>query len=266
MITDFGIGPRPLDLDRRGGGQGDGHRLEHWSFTGWAGDLVQADLAVPAGPAWGLIMVGHGALGSRSAPYVQGPAKAWAREGLAVIAADAPLHGDRMPSGGFDVLEVGRPGTYRQAVGDLLRLEAVVCQTEFAALPRGLLGFSMGGLAGVPFLVYSEAVGAAVLMISGSTEVMSEDAYPEWAADGIGATRSTDPTTYAPLVRRGSVLLMGAEHDEVFNPRSVRALYDAFRIDKRLVFFPGTHAVWSDPAARFRTMLEFFSEQLRPNP
>lgn len=263
-MLEFAAGEGPLALERTSEGGGDGFRWETWQFAGVAGDRVAAELTVPVGDVWGVVLAAHGANGNREALYVRAAARSWARRGLAVLAPDAPLHGTRAPREPVEVTRLGSEPVYRQGVGDLLRaVEALRSQRDTAPLPLGFLGFSLGTLQGVAFLAQHPPVRAAVLSIGGSTVAAGEDSFPEWLAGGHEAARATDPATYGPEVSTPHVLMMQADSDEVFGRRAAFALYDALAAPKQILFFPGTHAMWDEPAERYRTMFGFFSRHLR---
>jgi dienelactone hydrolase len=187
----------------------------------------------------------HGARGHRKAPYVRGAAKRWCRDGLVVASIDAPYHGDRSLD---QVPDLARNEPFLvQTVGDLRRLcSAIGSDQRLAALPLGYLGFSMGALVGVPFMASDQRVRAGVLAVGGAT-----------------GTGTTDPATYAPLIRERPVLLVSADRDEFFSRASVTALYEAFGGSQELLVFPGTHGNWEHPGRRYQSMFDFFLAHLR---
>jgi dienelactone hydrolase len=235
----------PLDLDVRAAGEGIGYLLESWALRGAHGDTVSGDVYVPAERApWGVIVVMHGRRGHRKAPYVRGAAKRWSRDGLVIAAIDAPYHGDRTLD---QVPDLARNEPFLvQTVGDLRRLcSATASDQRMADLPLGYLGFSMGALVGVPFMASDHRVRAGVFAVGGAT-----------------GTGTTDPATYAPLIRERPVLLVGADRDEFFSRASVTALYEAFGGSQELLVFPGTHGNWEHPGRRYQAMFDFFQTNL----
>lgn len=238
----------PFDLDVRTAEAGLGHLVEGWALRGAHGDTVPGDVYVPADrAAWGAIVVMHGRGGHRKAPYVRGAAKRWSRDGLVVAAIDAPYHGDRALD---QVPDLTRNEPFLiQTVGDLRRLcSAIASDPRMSALPLGYLGFSMGALVGVPFMASDQRVRAGVFAVGGAT-----------------GTGTTDPATYAPLIRERPVLLIGADRDEFFSRASVTALYEAFGGSQEMLMFPGTHGRWEHPGRRYRSMFDFFSTHLEPS-
>jgi dienelactone hydrolase len=220
---------------------------------------VYAELTLPEGTPWGVLLAAHGMGGSRDAPYVRGAARAWAREGLATFSVDAPGHGDRpqVPSGGTAADWTER---FHEATADLGRALDVLGDAGFGDLPAGLLGFSMGAITGTALMASDRRVRAAVLVVAGST---SGPGFAQAAAAGREVAAAIDPARYASECR-AAVLMMNADGDEVFDRAAAFALYDAFPGRKQIVFFPGTHADWSEPAARYRMMLGFLRAELAP--
>lgn len=235
----------PLDVHREPVGEGLGFVLEGWTMRGASGDVVPIDVYLPEGQCpWAVVMAMHGRYGHRQVPYVRGAAKRWSRQGLVVIAADAPYHGDRALD---QVPDLARNEPFlTQVVGDLRRLcSAIRSDSRLAALPIGFLGFSMGSLVGVPFMAVDTRVRAGVFVIGGAT--------------GMG---TTDPASYAPLIRERPVLLVAADRDEFFPRASVTGLYEAFGGSQELLQFPGTHSVWQHPGRRYRAMFDFYRAHL----
>ena len=238
----------PLDLRVTSEEEGLGHVLEGWTIRGAHSDTVPVDVYLPAGTeTWGVVVAQHGRRGHRKVPYVRGAAKRWSRDGLAVVAIDAPYHGDRALD---QIPDLARNEPFlTQTVGDLRRLvSAIGSDRRLADLPVGYLGFSMGVLVGVPFMAADLRVRAGVFAVGGAT-----------------GTGPTDPATYAPLIRERPVLLASADRDEFFNRASLTALYESFGGSQELLQFPGTHGNWQHPGRRYRSMYDFFRAHLPMN-
>jgi fermentation-respiration switch protein FrsA (DUF1100 family) len=73
---------------------------------------------------------------------------------------------------------------------------------------------------------------------------------------------AVDPLPYAAAISPRPVLMLNAESDEVFDRASAESLFTALGEPKRLVFLPGTHAVWRRTTEWYRTMREFFDATL----
>lgn len=242
--------------------EGPHHRLEVWRYRGSRGDEVTADawLASDPGP---VVIAGHGAESSREAQYLQGAAKAWVRRGISVLAADAPMHGDR--SAGHphpSMIDVHRPSFVEQAAADVRLLADAAAARLGGDLRLGYLGFSMGVQYGVPAVAEEGRFGAAVLAVGGSSRVAAPEVFGELAAGVLDAVDAVDPVRRAAEIAPRPVLMVNADRDEVFSRESALALYDALRAPKEITFFPGTHAVWRSPKQWHRRIEGFLREHL----
>lgn len=238
------------------------YRHETWRYAGSSGDDVVADawLAHQPGP---VVIAGHGAESDRTAQYVRGAGKSWARGGLSVVAADAPHHGDRAGSGrhpGLDDLH--RPEFVRRAAADLLCLVDAAVGRLGREGPIGYLGFSMGVQYGAPAVAADERVRAAVFVVGGSTAVAIPELFGEVTAEVREAVELVDPVRSAGAIAPRPVLMVNADRDEIFSRASALALYDALEPPKEITFFPGSHAVWTSPGRWYRRMEAFFREHL----
>jgi len=237
------------------------HRVETWTMEGSAGDRVLVDAHLPDGIDR-VVVMGHGAENSRKARYIDVAAKTFTRNGCAVVAMDAPFHGDRSDA---RILEhpVGTlvDGMVRW-VRDHRRLLDVV-ESWWPGVPCGFAGFSMGGLYGVPLVAIDCRIRSAAIVIAGSTRV----SYPHRFGPLDDSTRQTldmtDPAVHAAKVGDRPVLVLNADDDEVVSREAALALYDAFEGPKELVFMPGTHTEWGHAARWFRRLEGFFVETLR---
>lgn len=239
---------------------GRGFSFETWRFAGSQGDEVLADayLAPEPGP---VILIGHGKGNSRKAQYVRGPGALWARTGLSVVAADAPLHGDRAGSAPIPEVTAADPELVRWWLADGRALIDVIGE-RMGGVPLGYVGFSMGGVFGVHLLAGEERLQAGVLVVGGAPTVSVAERFPD--RDGLGdALAETDPCAVAGDIAPRPVLMLNADDDEIFSRRSALALYDALRPPKELVFLPGTHSEWRRPARWFHHMGEFLREALQ---
>ncbi len=238
-------------------------RHEVWEYEGSAGDRVAVDawLSHEPGP---VVIAGHGAESDRRAQYLTGAAKAWARKGFSVIAADAPGHGERadpdLPPP--TMRDIHRIPFVAQAAADLRRLADRVAERFGDDAPLGYLGFSMGTQYGVPAVADEPRFAAAVFCIGGSTSVALPQLFPSADREVIESVAGIDPVVRAGEVAPRPVLMVNADNDEVFSRDSALALYDAFGSPKELSFFPGKHVEWESPAQWYRRMEGFLRRHL----
>jgi alpha-beta hydrolase superfamily lysophospholipase len=238
------------------------HRvLEEWTITGSSGDRVRVDISV--GEAVDrVVVVAHGADNSRRARYIEVMAKSFPRHGSAIVAMDAPLHGDR--DGAREMTDpVGaQVDLMIQSVKDHRRLIDVVAD-RWPTTPIGFAGFSMGGLHGVPLMAIEDRIRSGAIVIAGSTQVSYPQRFKRLSKQVRERIAVTDPAVHAPRVGDRPVMVLNAAEDEIVSRESAIALYDAFVGPKELVFMPGTHTEWGYAARWFRRLEQFFVETLR---
>ena len=257
-----------LDFEHRSGGAVevvDSRRrrrriVETWEMTGSAGGRVLVDAHLPE-RIERIVVMAHGADNSREARYIEVSGKSFTRHGTAIVAMDAPGHGDRDGAAPFDSLPGLMPAVLEEWVRDhRLLLDAI--GHRWAGVPIGFAGFSMGGLFGVPLMAVDLRPAACAIVIAGSTRV----SYPprlHLTDELMEVLELTDPAVHAPRVGDRPVLLLCAEDDEIVPVDSVVALHDAFAGPREMVVLPGTHTEWGRAAEWFRTLDEFFVRELR---
>jgi dienelactone hydrolase len=205
-----------------------------------------------------LIVMGHGGGGHKKAPDIVDRARCFAAEcGFAVVAVDAPSHGDRpdheeftriateyearLDAGeelapliaGFQALVTRQIVPEWQAV-----LDAVQELSHVGTGPVGYWGVSLGCVIGVPFVAAESRVRAAVLGLGGA-EVSAET-----------AARITVPVEF----------LVQWDDERVPRARSL-ALFDALgSAEKTLHANPGKHG--DVPAFEIDSTLRFFARHL----
>jgi len=233
--------------------------LETWRLQGSSGAPILIDVHLPQ-TVKRIVVMGHGADNSRKARYVEVSGKAFTRHGTAVVAMDAPRHGDRPDAEPLAALPGVLPDVLEEWVRDhLLLLDTLVAR--WPGVPIGFAGFSMGGLFLVPLLTVDERVQAAAIVIAGSTRV----SYPgrlDLGSAEVDALELTDPAVHAPDAGELPVLVLNADADEIVPRAAGLALYDAFEGPKEMVFMPGTHTEWGQAARWFRRLEQFFVENL----
>jgi dienelactone hydrolase len=203
-----------------------------------------------------LVLIGHGASGSKREGYVVALGRRLVRHlGYAAAAIDGPVHGDRRPGGGpgpdlpffdFGQLWASDPTMTDAMVGDWrATVDALQAEPDIGAGPLGYWGLSMGTILGLPLVAAEPRIAVAVLGLMGLT----------------GPTRSRIATD-APNVRCPVLFLM-QWHDELFPREMVDSLFDALgTTDKRLHAHPGKHG--DVPPEEFEASERFLALHLGP--
>ncbi len=197
------------------------------------GVAIPACVWKPAGPSRGIVLACHGGSGHKQSPAIVAIASTLTRSGLAVLAIDGPVHGERRLDGDMTAPtaiasfhEAWRAGVGRLDIGEdfSAALDELTKDPTFAALPVGYIGVSMGTAYGIPLLARDRRIEAAA----------------------IGMWSMTDPESghladYARLVRC-PVWFTQQWNDEYCDRAGTAALFDAIgSADKRLVASPGPH-------------------------
>jgi dienelactone hydrolase len=218
-----------------------GLRARRIEFTS-RGDLVAGRLLLPPsgdGP-FPLILLQHGAGGSKEADYLDATAGPWARGGAAVLSIDFPLHGERRSAKLTErvLAALARPGALmedavlwselvRQAVGDLGRaLDAAARMPELDVRRVAYCGFSLGAILGATFLGHDARPRAAALAIGGG---------------GFGPP-SVDPTQHIGRFAPRPLLFVNAARDATIPRAAAEALHAAAGEPKRVEWFDCGHS------------------------
>jgi len=221
-----------------------------------AGRGVPGVLWTPTGAAGPrpLLLIGHGASGSKREGYVVSLARRVVRHrGFAAAAIDGPVHGDRRADKGavaglpfleFSQLWAGEKSMTDAMVGDWRStLDALQGLDEIGAGPAGYWGLSMGTILGLPFVAAEPRITAAVLGLMGLTG-------PTRARIGADAARITC-----------AVLFLVQHHDELFSYDRALELFEAIGSeDKSLHVNPGRHG--AVPVEEFEFSERFVSRHL----
>ena len=202
-----------------------------------------------------LVLIGHGASGSKQEDYVVALGRRLARHhGYAAAAIDGPVHGDRRPERnrpGSPFLDFGQRWANDDTLTDAVvsdwraTLDALQSQPDIADAGVGYWGLSMGTILGLPLVAAESRIVVAVLGLMG----LSGPTKARLAADAA--------TLSCP------VLFLLQWHDELFPVATVLELFDALGTpDKRLHAHPGAHG--AVPAEEFEASEAFLARHLGP--
>lgn len=203
-----------------------------------------------------LVMMGHGATHSKTAPYIVALARTLVRHhGMAAVAIDGPGHGDRRPGAPVDptvlFIEFGQawaeePNLVDDMVDDWRAVRrSLQALDDVAEGPVGYWGLSMGTILGVSVVASEPAVSVAVLGL--------------WGLAGPGKARlAADASAVSCPV------LFLVQWDDELCPRDRQfELFGALgAADKRLHANPGAHS--AVPPEQFLTTVRFLADHLLP--
>lgn len=206
----------------------------------------------PRVPCRGVVVACHGGSGHKLSAAILSIAHACLPLGLAVVAIDGPVHGDRRSDGSLDPrLNVQ---SFRQAwqagVGHtsmaremMTALDVLLEDPALRTLPVGYVGVSMGTGYGIPLLALDARFCAAAIGLWGLNFPASEHlvAYAKQISCAVWFTQQWD--------------------DQTFDREGTFALFDAIgSADKRLVAFTGPHRELE--GERLREAIEFLRRRM----
>lgn len=209
---------------------------------------VPGILWTPAGaPAKAVVLIGHGYLADKRAPYILSLARRLVRHhAIAAVSIDAPEHGERIKTGEmwWDENVIDHTISDWRAV-----LRAVQARDGIGTdVPAGYWGFSMGTIFGLPFVAeVQDELRVAVLGLMGLT----------------GPTEERHERDAKRLREDLPLLFVLQRDDELFPLRKGMALFDAFATkDKRLHLNLGAHS--AVPVDEFELTVAFLAKHLLP--
>lgn len=177
-------------------------------------------------------------------------------QGYALFAIDAANHGDRK---GPDTEAIFGVNAYysrdalAQTVVDLRRaVDYLESRPDIDPNRIGYIGASMGGILGAIFAGVEPRVKAPVLLVAGGNyKVLMEksvlsplraiEGQNDRVAQALKAMDAVDPVHYVGMISPRPVLFINGDADDVVPPDSNRALHEAAREPKEIVWYKGGH-------------------------
>jgi len=201
-----------------------------------------------------LVLVGHGAAGSKREDYVVALGRRLVRHlGYAAVAIDGPTHGDRRPGDpthpDAPLLDFAQAWSSDEAMTDEMvadwraTIDGVQQEPDVGPGGVGYWGLSMGTILGVPLVAAERRIVVAVLGLMGL----------------VGPTRARLATSAAGV--GCPVLFLMQWDDELFARDDVLRLFGALgTTDKRLHGQPGRHG--EVPSEEFAASEAFLAQHL----
>ncbi len=224
------------------------------------GDWVPGRLFLPEGKGpFPLILVLHGAGGSKDDEVMNSVTGPWVAGGAAIARIDLPLHGERHdPKLSARVLGAMSPGAapspldlglwadlHTQAVADLTATAtALGARDDIAGDRLGFAGFSLGAILGTAFCAHDSRVGAAALAFGG----------------GGLAPSPFDATDFVAGIAPRPVLFVNVHGDQRIPKDRAVALHDAAQEPKQVAWFDGGHGEL--PGVALKQMWRFLADSI----
>jgi dienelactone hydrolase len=226
------------------------------------GDRVPGLLLLPSegdGP-FPLVLLQHGAGGSKHSEYLDAARLPWVQRGVAVASIDFPLHGERASAKLSEQLLTATAKSVRSAHADTIALWSEFSRQAVADLGRALdalaelpeldaqrvayAGFSLGAILGALFCPTDPRPRAAALALGGA---------------GIGPP-DFDPAASIGAFAPRPLLFVNATHDERIPRAAAEALHASARDPKEIAWFDcGHHDL---PGAGLKAMWTFLARHL----
>lgn len=217
---------------------------------------VTGCLWIPNGPTRQQVLMafGHGASGDRYQMPIPHLARRFAKQGIASLAMDGPVHGLRQRKSGDRLAlteEMQRPTMVEDMIADWqVAVAAATSKLGFDVWKFGYFGLSMGSFFGIPYLAdrarNNEPISVATLGLLGTTgPVIALAKRLKHDANAI----------------KSPVFFVMQLEDELFPRDGCLELFDSLgSTDKRLHANPGLHP--AVPAEEVDFCFEFVSERL----
>lgn len=234
-------------------------RLDELTLRSSTGLTVHALARVPegsGGPYAGAIVVGGMKRGSRI--VTAAGLDAIAREAV-VVSPDYPIQLRRDSWKGLQALETFarlRPAAFDMVSDVMLLVDYLATRPDVDQRRLMLIGGSLGAVA-VTVAGGVDPRPAAVVVLYGGGRVGSLIAHtlehpaqgirvPRWAAPGVGRVLGwwltpLAPERYAPSIAPRAFIMINGGGDSLVPRRYARALYQAARAPKEMVWVPGEH-------------------------
>lgn len=252
----------PLALTVREAATARGVRTLRFEYSS-RGDRVPGLLLLPAdrrGPL-PLVLLQHGAGGSKESDYLDAARLPWVRGGAAVASIDLPLHGERANAKlGARLLasiaarvagERDGPGGgllrdfVRQALRDLIRaVDALETRPEIDADRIAYAGFSLGAIVGALYCPADARPRAAALALAG----------------GGLAPDELDPVRHIGGFAGRPLLFVNATRDERIPRAAAEALHAAAPEPKQIAWFESGHG--DLPGQALKAIWTFLAREL----
>ncbi len=203
-----------------------------------------------------------------------------AKKGIASLALDAPMHGERAEQAPPELTARTAAGMQRrfvQAVVDYRRALDYLSTRKDVDMKRiGALGVSMGGFTGVLLAAVDERVKAIVVEAAGgdwlTITLKAVGAIGERLREQIGENPSEetkrivatiDPLNFVARLKGRPLLIQHGKKDSIVPPECAQKLFDAAHPPKEMQWFDSDHAL--PPEARERAVI-WLVEKLKGKP
>ncbi|MFH1537803.1 MAG: alpha/beta hydrolase [bacterium] len=256
-----------------------GYKKVYFKFTDLQGDEVPGVMTLPTmaeGP-FPVVVLMHGFMMQKEDFINQAFHVPFAKRGVATIAIDFPLHGDRPgdPQMGFDSLD-GAESMFRQALFDVLRLfDYIEKSGELDAGRMGYIGVSMGAIVGSIAAGIDERVKVMAFLIGGGGLECLFTGIDMAGSKSLGDLAKNNPETlrekfeyfdqlaFAGRISPRPVLFYNVEDDPIIKKECAENFHNATGEPKEVIWrTAGGHYVNTNSKKVREPILKWFDEHL----
>ncbi len=256
----------PLEVQHGESSDAGAFTAEQFSFLGADGERVPALLLRPKNvPRPPVVLFLHGLGGDKDQARLA--AMLLAPRGIAVMAIDARLHGDRAVEGpGIGAQLAAEPTALQRTVVDNRRaIDYIHTRDDLDAERVALVGASMGAILGSITAAVDRRIDAAALLVGGAgwAQILATSEHP--AAEALreagfadpGRLAAIEPANFVGHISPRPVLMVNGEQDRIIPPSAARALHAAANEPKTIIWYEGGHVDFPpDVLAQFAQWIE----------
>jgi fermentation-respiration switch protein FrsA (DUF1100 family) len=230
----------------------------HLEFKGPHGEQVYGLFARPkADGVYPCILLLHGLTANKETmALLFGPSLI--QQGIALLALDAPLHGERKEAGA----EPLKPENYARILHDGCReyriaLDWLATRKDIDSKRIGMLGYSMGSLMGSILSGVDTRIQAVTLLVGGETVLPLAALAP---AERQASAFSLCPSLFIGHIAPRPVLMLNAKRDHLIPEQAAKYLYNAAKEPKEQLWYDSDHLL---PKEAQDNAVEWLTAKLR---
>ena len=236
----------------------DSSYLLHISFAGSKGDKVYGIFARPKKEGvYPTVLLLHG-LTSDKETMVKAFGSALIAKGFAVLALDAPHHGERKMADENQQSPDTFASAVREGCLDYRRaLDWLIARKDVDARHIGLIGYSMGSFMGAILGGVDDRIGAFALCVGGDPIITFVPQVPETLRVQIF---TICPSLYVDHIAPRPLLMLNGKGDRTVVETASKRLYDAARDPKEQIWYESGHIL---PPAALDKCVIWMGEKIR---
>ncbi len=224
------------------------YRLSRLCFRKRDGHSIAGLLLRPASPDPCPCVVLLHALSSDKETMIRHFGRALAARGVASLALDAHLHGERRADSSERLHPLQYLDLARETIIEYrLALDQLACRSDLIPGRFGLLGYSLGAMMGTILAAVDTRIAAAALLVGGDVVRNYQDHLPS-AVHGL--LRNVTPSNFAPHISPRPVLFINGRRDTTVSHQAAEMLHEAAQEPKEIVWADAGHLLPPEIAER----------------